>query len=525
MSRAALDAASGSSGLPLDFYRTYNFSGHNVLQYFDTVDALPLSELSLCSGYFYSTLLASYVQFSGDADGVVTEGGTSTANCRDERWWPAPACRSQYPQCIPVVTLWPGSYLQAIMQQMTAYAFPAAVGVSSGWTLFESLARTYRCLHYWWIPDELFLDVHPAQLVLPRHRSDEWAAGDQKTMVGPTAVSKVVSQDLQAKAWIVQEFISNSRFEMQEVQDLLLERKTSTSYDVACKWIRENRDRWTSWKPTATNCPQGFGLVNSSGHYVSVRADAVACEACPAGTTLVGAVDASGSFSHCTPCESGHFQTGTGATTCEPCPPGSTATAGGTRCLPCALGEYQALHGQGTCLSCGQDRTTNVLGATSSTECECKVGFLEVDGACVATTTTVTTMTVTTMTVTTPTSTSTLTSTTRLASTLTSTSEAPTLTTTQAASTEPQTSTTASVAAEVTGCMSLEISDPGFVGSTEAADALKETWRRGSLGSNMASPLANCWVGGFLGFDQGGSGELGRCGCDARHGGRGDLPR
>ena len=31
VSRAAIDAASGSSGLPLDFFRTYNFSGHNVL--------------------------------------------------------------------------------------------------------------------------------------------------------------------------------------------------------------------------------------------------------------------------------------------------------------------------------------------------------------------------------------------------------------------------------------------------------------------------------------------------------------
>ena len=388
VSRAALDAASGSSGLPLDFYRTYNFSGHNALQYFHTVEAVPSSELSLCSAtdFSKSSLLASYVQFSGDADGVVTQGTTSIANCRDERWWPAPACRAQYPQCIPVLTTGNGLHLQAIMQQMTAYSFTAAVGVSSGWSSFYNHARTYRCLHYWWIPDNSFVDVNPAQLVLPRHRSTEWAAGNQKTMAAPSAVSKVVSRDLQAKAWTVQEFISNTRFQMQEVQDLLLERETgSTPYDVACKWIRENRDRWSAWKPVATSCPEGWGLVDSSGHSVSVRADAVACEPCPAGTAPAVTSDAEGKVSHCTPCQAGYFQRGTGATTCEPCSKGSTAAAGGTSCLPCAMGEYQPLDGQGTCLSCGQDRTTNVLGATSYTECECKVGLV-----CQATTSTTT---------------------------------------------------------------------------------------------------------------------------------------
>ena len=230
-------------------------------------------------------------------------------------------------------------------------------------------------------PDNSFVDVNPAQLVLPRHRWTEWAAGNQKTTAGPSAVSKVVSRDLQAKAWTVQEFISNTRFEMQEVQDLIFEWETSTSYDVACKWIRGNRDRWSAWKPVATSCLEGWGLVDSSGHYVSVRADAVACEPCPAGTTSVRAVDATGEFFQCRPCESGHFQLGTGATTCEPCPKGSAPTAGRTRCFPVA------------------------------------------------------------------------------------------------------------VEAEVSGCMSLEISDPAFVDSTEAEDALKETWRR-PVGSNVASPLA-----------------------------------
>eukprot|EP00913_Durusdinium_trenchii_P024135 g22662.t1 len=70
-----------------------------------------------------------------------------------------------------------------------------------------------------------------------------------------------------AKAGRVREFVSNMNFELPEVQSLLLELQQSSTYNVSCKWMRENRARWLKWKPVETSCYEGFGLVDASGAF------------------------------------------------------------------------------------------------------------------------------------------------------------------------------------------------------------------------------------------------------------------
>ena len=220
------------------------------------------TELTLCSTTDFSNgqRMYDYARFSGDWAGVEQQGAANStvyyAKCPDGKWWHAPKCRGNAPNCIPVFTAGNGWKLQAMMQWTAAYDFPAAIAIPGGWSTFVKHVQTYKCLHYWWIPDSTFIDMQPEQLVFPRHSANEWLAGDKKTGGQGSYVSKMVSRDLEGKARRVQDFVSNLVFELPEVSDLLLEvKQTGSIYNVSCGWIRSNRARWrhgSPSKPTAT---------------------------------------------------------------------------------------------------------------------------------------------------------------------------------------------------------------------------------------------------------------------------------
>eukprot|EP00913_Durusdinium_trenchii_P011497 g10795.t1 len=156
--------------------------------------------------------------------------------------------------------------LLAMMQWSTAYGIPAAIAISAGWSLFVKHVQLHRALHYWWVPDATFIDMLPEQLIFARHSPNEWLEGDKKTGGQGSYVSKMVSKNLQWKAGRVREFVSSINFELPEVQSLLLEvQQSGSSYNVSCKWMRENRARWSAWKPVETNCYEGFGLFDAAG--------------------------------------------------------------------------------------------------------------------------------------------------------------------------------------------------------------------------------------------------------------------
>eukprot|EP00435_Cladocopium_sp_Y103_P056190 s325_g18.t2 len=201
------------------------------------------------------------------------------------------------------------------MQWTSAYGFPAAIAISRVWANFEKHVRTFRALHYWWIPDATFIEMQPQPVIFPRHSASEWAAGDKKTGGVGSYISKMVN------------------FELSEVQDLLLLHKQSgatTYFDVACDWIKLHRSRWTRWIPDKTQCSAQFGLFNEkTNQFVKSRADQtdLICRACP-----------SGHFSQ-------ELQDGirSGKThRCAACPAGTSQASGASlACDPCSKGEYQ----------------------------------------------------------------------------------------------------------------------------------------------------------------------------------------
>ncbi|CAK8995298.1 unnamed protein product [Durusdinium trenchii] len=389
VSQAILNDAYGDSGLALDFYKSYNTTHHNPRKYFDSIHDVDLSELEMCNETDMSnpSRIGDYAKYSGDYDGVVSQAdGTFVAKCTDNRWWYAPACRQNSSQCIPLFTSGNGWKLQALMQWSTAYGMPTAIALSKGYSTWMKHVKNHRALHYWWVPDSTFIDMLPEPLTFARHSATEWLEGDKKSGAKGSYVSKLVSHNLQAKAGRVREFVSNMNFELPEVQRLLLELdQLGSTYNVSCKWMKENRDRWTKWKPVETSCYEGFGLIDASGSFVTTRAEAVGCGLCQAGSASEELIDDQGRTFQCKPCAPGYSQANTYSTQCEPCPKGTSASSfGSTQCTPCSEGFYQPETAQTSCISCGASRTTLLLGASSLTDCVCDAGNIEDQSTCVA---------------------------------------------------------------------------------------------------------------------------------------------
>ncbi|CAK8991648.1 unnamed protein product, partial [Durusdinium trenchii] len=387
VSHEILHAAYSDSGLALDFYKSYNTTHHDPKKYFDSIHDVDMSELALCNETVMShpNRMGNYARFSGDYDGVLSQAdGSFIAKCSNNRWWYAPACRQNASTCIPVFTGGDGWKLQAMMQWSTAYGIPAAIAISGGWSMFVKHVQSHRALHYWWVPDATFIDMLPEQLQVARQSANEWLAGDKKTGGQGSYVSKMVSNNLQSKAGRVREFVSNINFELPEVQSLLLDvQRSGSSYNVSCKWMRDNRARWSAWKPVETSCYEGFGLVDASGSFVSNRTTAVGCGLCQAGTASEELIDDVGRTFQCKPCPPGYSQPNTYSTQCEPCPTGTSASMyGSTRCTPCNEGDYQPDAAQTSCIPCGASRTTLLLGASSVADCVCQEGKIEKLSTC-----------------------------------------------------------------------------------------------------------------------------------------------
>ncbi|CAK9043402.1 unnamed protein product [Durusdinium trenchii] len=383
VSQEILHAAYSDAGLALDFYKSYNTTHHDPKKYFDSIHDVDISELALCSETVMShpNRMGNYARFSGDLDGVERQAdGTFIAKCANHRWWYAPACRSNASTCIPVFTGGDGWKLQAMMQWSTAYGIPAAIAISAGWSLFVKHVQLHRALHYWWVPDATFIDMLPEQLIFARHSPNEWLEGDKKTGGQGSYVSKMVSKNLQWKAGRVREFVSSINFELPEVQSLLLEvQQSGSSYNVSCKWMRENRARWSAWKPVETNCYEGFGLFDAAGsledRYVESREGLsdLLCRACPPGSSSEKLEDSQGTTFICRRCPAGRSQVSGASLSCDLCPLGEYQDeTGSISCKRCGFGEYQNATGQSSCTRCPAGTTTLGFRAQSINDCGCK---------------------------------------------------------------------------------------------------------------------------------------------------------
>jgi len=169
VSNSVIHEAFASSGLVLDFYKSYNSTTGQPKSYFDAVPDIPLEELQTCEDSLFvdPVTMTNYAKFSGDHDGVILqEDGTYIAKCRpDGRWWESPSCRGSFPACIPLFTAGTGWLLQPMMQWSAAYSIPSAITISKKW---KQHVESYRSLWYWWVPDSTFIEMSPQAVIFPR---------------------------------------------------------------------------------------------------------------------------------------------------------------------------------------------------------------------------------------------------------------------------------------------------------------------------------------------------------------------
>jgi len=353
--KAVMDSAYADVGLVLDFYKGYNAtstSGHDPSKYFDKLSDVDPTELALCSEWPDWVRYDDYVQYSGDSAGMTQQAdGSYVVKCPDGRWWPGPGCRNDQTKCIPVLTV-NGWLLQAIMQWVTAYNFPAAVANSKTIDLFKKHVASTDALHYWWVPDDTFIERQPQQVILPAYSPSGWALGDRKTGVETGKVSKMISSNLQ-KTRQVREFVSHITFELSEVMAILLEQKQSgaTNYSTMCQWIKANQNqaKWRTWAEDPSTCDPQFGIYREEDDvFVTKRNEiGITCRACPSGHFSEELLDEMGR-----------------TFVCKACPAGSSLASGGLQCDSCPKGEYQDEEGQSSCKRCDQAKYPDLTGQT-----------------------------------------------------------------------------------------------------------------------------------------------------------------
>ena len=389
ITHSVLQQALDAEGLILDYYRGYNLTYHHPKRYFDGIDSIDLADLRQCNEteFYTNDAMARYERWTGDVAGVQQlANGQYVAKCHEDKWWLAPQCRNDAATCIPLITGGSGWKVAAMMHWSTTYGIPTAIAVANGWGNYTSLVSSTRSLFYWWWPDTTFISSQPHPITFPPHSALEWAQGNFRTEATGTYVSKATSSNFGNQAPRVRDFISNMRFELAEIMDLLLTITSgSSTYDVACKWVRDQQSRWQEWLPIETNCITGFGLADGAGNFVSERSNSTTCEVCGPGRFSQEYLDDTGATRRCVVCVPGTSQAKSAATSCPPCPSGEyTDTNGRETCNVCDQGSFQVLEGQTGCISCDDDQTTRFLAARRPEDCVCKPGLIEDSGLCLS---------------------------------------------------------------------------------------------------------------------------------------------
>eukprot|EP00913_Durusdinium_trenchii_P014727 g13816.t1 len=173
--------------------------------------------------------MKTYVEITGDLDGVMITGEQYAGNCPDEHFWISPACRAQHDRCIPFFTGGDGWDIEGYLQKSTSWNMPMAIAVAASWTDYQLLPLQFKSLFYWWVPDPTFLELVPEEVMFPPFDRLKWFAGDRRVSSPDIPIDKVVSQDLSMLAPNVEAFIQKFRIEMASVNEIM--RETMNSED------------------------------------------------------------------------------------------------------------------------------------------------------------------------------------------------------------------------------------------------------------------------------------------------------
>ena len=392
--------AEADSGLPLEYYKSYNLSFNKPYTYFDTIWDLNTSEVSACttqgSDFMNPSKMKNFLDWTGDVEGVMETNGEYSAYCPVPTFWIAPSCRHNYTLCIP--SLAHESSLGVQMHRSVALGIPLALAapLDEGLgTVHEQLIRKHRILYEWYSPEDSFLDLKPSRLILPEHRPEAWAKGDYRTDSVKVYIAKLGSPRLRISAPRVRAFVQKMKLSEEQALQVMSFRTNKfqpwiEAQEGACEWVKANRDIWKTWIPLATDCTAGFGLADLEGMPVRSRAEAVSCEICSAGHFSELYEDAGLTY-RCQPCDPGYHQARAGQPNCVPCDPGTyTNESGQASCSPCGRGSFMNLSAATSCFPCGpseawttsravveggQERWIELEGAISEDLCRCVQGW------------------------------------------------------------------------------------------------------------------------------------------------------
>eukprot|EP00930_Biecheleria_cincta_P088466 TRINITY_DN7770_c0_g1_i1.p1 TRINITY_DN7770_c0_g1~~TRINITY_DN7770_c0_g1_i1.p1 ORF type:complete len:1392 (-),score=178.15 TRINITY_DN7770_c0_g1_i1:148-4323(-) len=351
-------------GLPLEFYKSYNTSWNKPWEYFPDMSAINNSMLSPCMND--PRIANSYVDFTGDEDGVVTNGTHITPRCWDAAWWIAPACRNDLSSCIPIITSGDGWGLDQMMMQATASGMPVALATAF-FRDYKNIPRVQSPLIYWWWPDPTFIDLAPVPLIHQVHNDAAWRRGDKRTQATRENLQKVMHGGLKLASQDLSALLTKWEMDADGMDSLLLDYKhrgqNVTEAEVACHWLQRNGATWRSWIPAKTECAFGLGLVDSEDNYISSRDKAITCRSCKPGTVSLELVDGQGITRYCESCPKGASQQSRGQWRCESCSLGRFAKeVGMTECEECEEGQVAGQHGLTKCEPCIPGRFADHIG-------------------------------------------------------------------------------------------------------------------------------------------------------------------
>lgn len=363
-----LQKARDQLGLPLEYYQSYSAAWHDNSGFFASLQGIPLDALLPCSQQrtANSSSMTQYLRSTGDDLGVVQQGGLASPRCYyQDRWWFSPACRRAPSTCVPLITGGPGWLSEQMMQLATLNNMSVGLAIAVNSSMYNQLpGQGGGTLVYWFWPDAAFVELNPQRVLFPEHNQKEWLRGLYRTAPATVVLQKLTAQALSAAAGPVLGLAQNMQIQPQDIQAMITEYKVAnkTIEQVACNWLLSNQQTWQPWVPQPTDCPMGFGLVDTAGAYQTSRAQAVACAQCQPGRyseALVCKQCRNGSFSAafgattCTSCGPGYFSSSNGMSACSGCLPGTYSdTKGATVCPVCSEGYYSDRSGQTSCMQC-----------------------------------------------------------------------------------------------------------------------------------------------------------------------------
>ncbi|CAK9050884.1 40S ribosomal protein S6, partial [Durusdinium trenchii] len=161
------------SGLHLAYYGNLNASWFHPENYAANVSQVDINKLSTCKEHSLAGAQL-YGQVTGDADGLETVDGVISYKCWQDKWWLAPACRSNPGSCMAVVTA-QGWAFRELTQQAFFHNIPMAIANGLDFATYVELNAQLQSFLFWWNPDTAFVLYDTTLVEMP-----PWNPSEQK---------------------------------------------------------------------------------------------------------------------------------------------------------------------------------------------------------------------------------------------------------------------------------------------------------------------------------------------------------